>query len=69
MRRSSCCSWWASLNPIAPNEAVDRLGDLALAKDRQLIVTNKRLVKTIREQLPELPAAALWASRANAIRR
>jgi mannose-1-phosphate guanylyltransferase len=39
-------------------QTVDRLGDLA-PKDRQLIVTNKRLVKTIREQLPKLPAAAI----------
>jgi mannose-1-phosphate guanylyltransferase len=39
-------------------QTVDRLGDLA-PKDRQLIVTNKRLVETIREQLPELPAAAV----------
>ena len=39
-------------------QTVDRLGDLA-PKDRQLIVTNKRLVETIREQLPELPAAAI----------
>jgi mannose-1-phosphate guanylyltransferase len=28
-------------------------------QDRQLILTNKRLVQTIREQLPELPAAAI----------
>ena len=39
-------------------QTVDRLGDLA-PKDRQLIVTNKRLVKTIREQLPDLPAEAI----------
>jgi mannose-1-phosphate guanylyltransferase len=39
-------------------QTVDRLGDLA-PKDRQLIVTNKRLVETIRRQLPELPAAAI----------
>jgi mannose-1-phosphate guanylyltransferase len=39
-------------------QTVDRLGDLA-PKDRQLIVTNKRLVETIREQLPELPVAAV----------
>jgi mannose-1-phosphate guanylyltransferase len=39
-------------------QTVDRLGDLA-PKERQLIVTNKRLVGTIRGQLPELPAAAV----------
>lgn len=39
-------------------QTVDRLGDLA-PKERQLIVTNKRLVETIRGQLPELPAAAI----------
>src|SRR6478672_457715 len=39
-------------------QTVDRLGDLA-PKDRQLIVTNKRLVETIQGQLPELPAAAI----------
>jgi mannose-1-phosphate guanylyltransferase len=39
-------------------QTVDRLGDLA-PKERQLIVTNTRLVDTIREQLPELPAAAV----------
>src|SRR4051794_7501119 len=39
-------------------QTVDRLGDLA-PKDRQLIVTNKRLVETIRGQLPELPATAI----------
>src|SRR6476660_613444 len=39
-------------------QTVDRLGDLA-PKDRQLILTNRRLVETIREQLPDLPAAAI----------
>jgi mannose-1-phosphate guanylyltransferase len=39
-------------------QTVDRLGDLA-PKTRQLIVTNKRLVDTVRGQLPELPAAAV----------
>src|SRR3954471_23400613 len=39
-------------------QTVDRLGNLA-PKNRQLIVTNKRLVETIRGQLPELPAAAV----------
>src|SRR4051812_23980301 len=39
-------------------QTVDRLGDLT-PKDRQLIVTNKRLVETIQRQLPELPAAAI----------
>src|SRR3569832_139591 len=39
-------------------QTVDRLGDL-VPNDRQLIVTNKRLVETIRGQLPELPAASI----------
>src|SRR3954453_1130015 len=39
-------------------QTVDRLGDLA-PKDRQLIVTNKRLVETIRGQLPDLPETAI----------
>jgi mannose-1-phosphate guanylyltransferase len=39
-------------------QTVDRIGDL-VPKDRQLIVTNKRLVETIRGQLPELPASAI----------
>ena len=39
-------------------QTVDRLGDL-VPNERRLIVTNKRLVETIREQLPELPAAAI----------
>jgi mannose-1-phosphate guanylyltransferase len=39
-------------------QTVDRLGDL-VPKDRQLIITNERLVKAIREQLPELPAASI----------
>jgi mannose-1-phosphate guanylyltransferase len=39
-------------------QTVDRLGDLA-PNDRQLIVTNKRLVETIRGQLPELPPTAI----------
>ena len=39
-------------------QTVDRLGNLA-PKDRRLIVTNKRLVETIREQLPELPATSI----------
>src|SRR5215208_866083 len=45
-------------NATMLRQTVDRLGDLA-PKDRQLIVTNKRLVEMIREQLPELPAAAV----------
>src|SRR3954469_4740087 len=39
-------------------QTVDRLGDLA-PKDRQLIVTNKRHVETIRGQLPDLPETAI----------
>jgi mannose-1-phosphate guanylyltransferase len=39
-------------------QTVDRLGDLA-PTERCMIVTNRRLVETIREQLPELPAAAI----------
>lgn len=37
---------------------VDRLGEL-ISPARTLIVTNARLVDAIREQLPELPAAAI----------
>jgi mannose-1-phosphate guanylyltransferase len=39
-------------------QTLDRLGDLA-PTERRLIVTNKRLVEATREQLPELPAAAI----------
>jgi len=39
-------------------QTVDRLGDLA-ANARPLVVTNHRLVKEVRQQLPELPAAAI----------
>jgi mannose-1-phosphate guanylyltransferase len=39
-------------------QTVDRLGDLA-PNERRLVVTNKRLVGMVREQLPELPAAAV----------
>src|SRR3954468_2527358 len=39
-------------------QTVDRLGDL-VPNDRQLIVTNRRLVETIRRQLPELPASSI----------
>ncbi len=39
-------------------QTVDRLGDL-VPNDRRLIVTNKRLVNLVREQLPELPADAV----------
>src|SRR3954469_9097617 len=45
-------------NQTMLRQTVDRLGDLA-PKERRLIVTNRRLVGTIREQLPELPAAAI----------
>ncbi len=39
-------------------QTIDRLGDLT-SRDRQLIVTNTRLVEAIQKQLPELPAAAI----------
>src|SRR3954468_22692704 len=39
-------------------QTVDRLGDL-VRNERRLVVTNKRLVEMVREQLPELPAAAV----------
>src|SRR6185436_1366604 len=39
-------------------QTVDRLGNLA-PNERRLVVTNKRLVGMVREQLPELPAAAV----------
>jgi mannose-1-phosphate guanylyltransferase len=39
-------------------QTVDRLGDLA-PNERRMVVTNERLVDSVREQLPELPAAAI----------
>lgn len=39
-------------------QTVDRLGDL-VKPDHTLIVTNERLIATIQEQLPDLPAASL----------
>ena len=39
-------------------QTVERLGDLA-KPEQTLIVTNERLLPTIREQLPELPEASL----------
>ncbi len=39
-------------------QTVDRLGDL-VPQQRQLVVTSKRLLSTVRQQLPELPAAAI----------
>src|SRR6476661_8115307 len=39
-------------------QTADRLGDL-VPKNRQLIVTNKRLVETVRLQLPELPPSSV----------
>jgi mannose-1-phosphate guanylyltransferase len=39
-------------------QTVDRLGDL-VPKERRLVVTNARLVKAVREQLPDLPAEAI----------
>jgi mannose-1-phosphate guanylyltransferase len=39
-------------------QTVDRLGDL-VPTERRLVVTNRRLVDKVREQLPELPAASV----------
>jgi mannose-1-phosphate guanylyltransferase len=39
-------------------QTVDRLGDL-VPSERRLIVTNKRFVTAVREQLPELPPTAI----------
>jgi mannose-1-phosphate guanylyltransferase len=39
-------------------QTVDRLGDL-VAPEQTLIVTNERLIPTIREQFPELPDSSL----------
>jgi mannose-1-phosphate guanylyltransferase len=39
-------------------QTVDRLGDLA-TPEQTLIVTNERLIPTIRQQIPELPDASL----------
>jgi mannose-1-phosphate guanylyltransferase len=39
-------------------QTVDRLGDL-VAPEQTLIVTNERLLPTIREQIPELPESSL----------
>jgi len=39
-------------------QTLDRLGDL-VPNERRLIVTNKRLTDAVRQQLPELPAAAV----------
>ncbi len=39
-------------------QTLDRLGDITPA-ERQLVVTNQRLVAAVREQLPELPASAV----------
>jgi mannose-1-phosphate guanylyltransferase len=39
-------------------QTVDRLGDL-VTPEQTLIVTNERLIPTIREQIPELPATSL----------
>jgi len=39
-------------------QTLDRLGDVA-PNERRMIVTNKRLVHAVREQLPELPASAV----------
>jgi mannose-1-phosphate guanylyltransferase len=39
-------------------QTLDRLGDLVPQK-RRMVVTNRRLVDAVRQQLPELPAAAV----------
>ena len=39
-------------------QTLDRLGDLA-PSDRQMVVTNKRLIDAVSKQLPELAAAAI----------
>jgi mannose-1-phosphate guanylyltransferase len=39
-------------------QTVDRLDDL-VARERRMIVTNRRLVAAVRDQLPELPPAAV----------
>jgi mannose-1-phosphate guanylyltransferase len=39
-------------------QTLDRLGELA-PNERRLVLTNRRLVKATRDQLPELPAAAI----------
>src|SRR5215218_2450006 len=39
-------------------QTLDRLGKL-VPKDRQIVVTNKRLVEAVRVQLPELPPASI----------
>jgi mannose-1-phosphate guanylyltransferase len=39
-------------------QTLDRLGDLA-PSDRRMVVTNKRLVGSVRELLPELPASSV----------
>jgi mannose-1-phosphate guanylyltransferase len=39
-------------------QTLDRLGDV-VPSDRQMVVTNKRLVNAVRQQLPDLPASAV----------
>ena len=39
-------------------QTLDRMGDL-VPSERQMVVTNKRLVSAVRELLPELPASAV----------
>jgi mannose-1-phosphate guanylyltransferase len=39
-------------------QTLDRLGDL-VPQERRMVVTNRRLVNTVRKQLPELSAAAV----------
>jgi mannose-1-phosphate guanylyltransferase len=45
-------------NATMLRQTVDRLGEL-VPNERLLVVTNERLVKAARRQLPELPAAAI----------
>jgi mannose-1-phosphate guanylyltransferase len=45
-------------NATMLRQTVDRLGDL-VPNERRLVVTNERLVDAVRNQLPELPPAAI----------
>jgi mannose-1-phosphate guanylyltransferase len=45
-------------NATMLRQTLDRLGDL-VPNDRRIVVTNERLVPSVRKQLPELPAAAI----------
>src|SRR5688572_31200422 len=45
-------------NATMLRQTLDRLGDL-VPNDRRIVVTNERLVPSVRKQLPKLPAAAI----------